>query len=158
MNRRQKGALAWLKLVKHHGIAWLFGTPTTVLECLNISFFLIWCLALAGTGIEVLPMYDGFLRIKMVNIKPQATILFGIAAIANMAGAYLKTRGSVAIQAFALQLSGILWLALASNIAVNYPPLHIGALTYSVFGLFCMITGRYLSVLYHAQEWLDGTN
>lgn len=127
---------------------WLFGTPTTILEAINVAYLIVWAVAILDDDLAALPMYAGFFGDRAVNVNDKAALLFGAAAAFNVLGMVRRRRaddkGAIAVQGFALQLSALLWLAVALNFFASYPPLHIGVMTYGVFAFFCWVAGRYL--------------
>lgn len=126
---------------------WLFGTPTTVLEAINVLYLMIWGVAILNDDLASMPFYAGFLGEKAVHVNDKAAVLFFIAAVFSLVGMSRGTRKSsksaAALQGFALQLSAILWLAVSLNFLAHYPPLHIAVLTYGVWALMCWVAGRY---------------
>lgn len=138
----------WVRSVRARFYRWLFGTPTTVLEVINISYLLIWATAILDDNLATMPFYAGFLGDRAAYVNDKASLLFMMAAILNIVGLIRGGRehdkGAVAIQGFALQLSALLWLAVSLNFLASYPPLHIAVLTYGVMAFFCWVTGRYL--------------
>lgn len=140
--------LFWLHSVQVRFYRWLFGTPTTVLEAINICYLLIWATAILDDDLASLPFYAGFLGGRAAHVNDKASLLFFAAAALNVAGLVRGRRkedqGAAAIQGFALQLSALLWLAVSLNFFASYPPLHITVLTYGVLAFFCWVSGRYL--------------
>ena len=134
-------------LVKARFYKWLFGTPTTILEAINAAYLAIWASAILNDDLAALPFYAGFLGKRAVYVNDKAALLFAAAASINIIGMVRQRReadkGAVALQGFALQLSALLWLAVALNFLASYPPLHIGVMTYSVFAFFCWSAGRF---------------
>ena len=127
---------------------WLFGTPTTILEVVNTCYLLIWAVAILDDDLAALPFYAGFLGDRAPHVNDKASLLFLGTAALNVAGLVRGGRkedqGAAAIQGFALQLSALLWLAVALNFFASYPPLHITVLTYGVLAFFCWVSGRYM--------------
>lgn len=48
------------KVKKQHFMNWLFGTPTQVLEVINVFYLLAWGVALLDDQILAKPTYTGF--------------------------------------------------------------------------------------------------
>ena len=127
---------------------WLFGTPTTILEAINVAYLLVWAIGILDDDLASLPMYAGFFGDRAVHVNDKAALLFGAAALLNVLGIVrrrcLADKGAIAVQGFALQLSALLWLAVSLNFFASYPPLHIGVMTYGVFSFMCWSAGRYM--------------
>lgn len=127
---------------------WLFGTPTTILEAINVAYLVVWALAILDDDLAALPMYAGFLGDRAVHVNDKAALLFGAAAALNVLSLVRRLcaadKGALAIHGFSLQLSALLWLAVSLNFLASYPPLHVGVMTYGVFSLMCWVAGRYM--------------
>lgn len=134
-----------LAVAKWRFYRWLFGTPTAILEVINVAYLLIWAVAILDDDLAALPMYAGFLGDRAVHVNDKAALLFAAAAALNIAGLVRRGRrqdkGAMAIQGFALQFSALLWLVVSVNFFASYPPLHIGELTYGVLAVLCWATG-----------------
>lgn len=150
MNQRIRAipAVHYVLAVRKRFYKWLFGTPTTILETINVAYLIAWAIAVLDDDLAALPMYAGFLGDRAVAVNDRAALLFGAAAAFNVLGMVRRRRaedkGAIAVQGFALQLSALLWLAVALNFLASYPPLHIGVMTYGVFAFFCWAAGRYM--------------
>ena len=136
-----------VSIAKARFYKWLFGTPTTILEAINVAYLTIWACAILNDDLAELPFYAGYLGRRAVHVNDKAALLFGAAAAINIIGMVRQRReadkGAIALQGFALQLSALLWLAVALNFFASYPPLHIGVMTYSTFAFFCWAAGRF---------------
>lgn len=124
---------------------WLFGTPTQVLEVINVSFLVSWAIALWDDRLIGLPMYVGVARIATHTWANEAlSMVFLLAAVFAVAGWVHKGCRSDALSGFALQIGAVMWAAVSLNYWASYPPINTGQLTYGFTGLFCWISGSYL--------------
>lgn len=124
---------------------WLHGTPTQVLEVINVSFLLSWALALWDDRLIGLPMYIGLASIATHPWANEAmSIVFAVAATFAISGWLHKGCRADALSGFALQIGAVMWAAVSLNYWASYPPINTGQLTYGVTSLFCWISGSYL--------------
>ena len=125
--------------------AWLFGTPTTVLEAMNALMLLSWAGALLDDRIFTLPVYVGLAKLAHISWANEAlAALFLIAAAFAGVGAVADGPRSDKLAGYALQLGAVLWLCVAANFLASYPPLNTGVLVYGIIGAFCWVSGSYL--------------
>lgn len=132
------------KVKKQHFMNWLFGTPTQVLEVINVFYLLAWGVALLDDQILAKPTYTGFLPPSVVDFSSWGSVLFFMAAAFAMVGARRRDLKHDRLSGYALKFSSFLWFVVALNFMASYPPLNTGALTYAIFSLFCWLTGHEL--------------
>ena len=124
---------------------WLHGTPTQVLEVINVSFLLAWAIALWDDRLIGLPTYVGLAKFATHSWANEAlSIMFVLAASFGIAGWLHKGCRADALSGFALQLGAVMWAAVSLNYWASYPPVNTGLLTYGVTSLFCWMSGSYL--------------
>ena len=124
---------------------WLFGTPTTVLEALNVTLLLSWAFALIDDRLVTLPMYVGLQKLAIYPWANEAlAFLFLAAATFAAVGAVADGPRSDKLAGYALQLGAVLWLCVAVNFLASYPPLNTGVLVYGCVAVFCWLAGSYL--------------
>ena len=125
--------------------AWLFGTPTTVLEAMNTLMLLSWAGALLDDRLFTLPVYVGLDKLAHIGWANEAlAALFLIAAAFAGVGAVAEGQRSDRLAGYALQLGAVLWLCVAANFLASFPPLNTGVLMYGVLGVFCWVSGSFL--------------
>lgn len=124
--------------------AWLFGTPTSVLEWLNTAFLLAWAITLLDDALLQLPLYSaiGIARFAWAN-EALSAIFFASAVFATI-GALRRDRRADKLSGYGLQLGAVLWSAVALNFVAAYPPLSTGVAVYAILAFFCWTAGGYL--------------
>lgn len=126
--------------------AWLFGTPTTMVEAINAGFLLTWALTLLDDRLVALPMYAGLAHLtqpRWANICLAA--VFAVAFLFSLVGWMHKRRwGGEIAGGFAMLLGGVLWCVVAANFWALYPPVNPGVMTYALLAVFCWICGGHL--------------
>lgn len=134
----------WLDL-RARAARWLFGTPTSVLEVLNASLLLVWAGAVLDDRLIALPFYSTAFRLytstwanELVSSVFFIAFLYAIVGIRRSGGRYDVLSG------YALQLSALLWVAVAANFLGAYPPLNTEVLAYSGLAMMCWVSGCHL--------------
>lgn len=124
---------------------WLFGTPTTVLEVLNATLLLVWAGALQDDRMVALPFYATAFQLYTASWTNEAVgavffgaFVFAMAGIRRHGGRYDVLAG------YALQLSALLWVAVAANFLGVFPPLNTEVLAYAGLALMCWVCGCHL--------------
>ena len=134
----------WLAL-RARAAKWLFGTPTTVLEVLNAGLLLIWAVALQDDALVTLPFYSAAFRVYSASwVNEAVSCVFFAAFIFACVGAYRSGRRADMLSGYALQLSSLLWVAVAINFLGAYPPLNTEVLAYGLQGVICWTCGCHL--------------
>lgn len=124
--------------------AWLFGTPTTAIECLNAALLLAWSLALLDDDLLTLPLYSHLRLVENTWSNEILAVLFALAAVFAAVGALRSDSGSDKLSGFGLQLGAVLWVAVSVNFIASYPPINTGVATYAVLAFFCWCAGGLL--------------
>ena len=134
----------WLAL-RARAAKWLFGTPTTVLEVLNAGLLLVWALAVLSDTMIALPLYSTAFRLYTSSYANEAvSAVFFAAFVFAAVGAYRNGRRADMLSGYALQLSALLWTAVAANFLGAYPPLNTEVLAYGVLAIICWTCGCHL--------------
>ena len=124
---------------------WLFGTPTTVLEVLNAGMLLVWALAVLSDTMIALPFYSTAFRLYGSSYANEAvSAVFFSAFIFAAVGAYRNGMRADMLSGYAMQLSALLWTAVAANFLGADPPLNTEVLAYSWLALVCWTSGCHL--------------
>lgn len=136
--------IVWVAM-RNRFYRWFFGTPTQVLEMLNVAYLLLWGVAMWDDRLLQIPLYAGFLAGRYAALTNEAlSVLFFMASLFAATGARRSSPRHVRLSGYALQLSSLLWLCVAANFYASYPPLNTGVLAYSVMALFCWLAGNEL--------------
>lgn len=120
---------------------WLFGTPTQILETINIMYLLGWSVALIDKRLLAKPIYAGALPNNAFEFSQYGAVFFIVAAIFASIGVRKRDPHHDRVSGYALQLSSFLWFVISINFMASYPPLNTGVITYFIFALFCWLTG-----------------
>ena len=124
--------------------AWMFGTPTMIIQVLNTAFLLTWGALLLNETLLEIPLYAGYLGAKATEIHGFLSGVFFVAAFFALVGFVCKSYRGDMFSGFALQLGAVLWLCVAMNYHASYPPMRPGLLTYGFFALMCQMAGTRL--------------
>lgn len=125
--------------------AWLFGTPTKLLEAMNALMLLSWAVALWDDRLVTLPSYVGIARIASRSWANELlALVFLCAAAFALAGALHKGCRADKLSGYALTLGALMWFCVSLNYVASYPPINTGVLTYGITSVFCWLSGSYL--------------
>ena len=131
--------------------AWLFGTGTRVVECLNLTLLLIMsAVFLIDSSMLRLANYRGFELLFGDYVHEWMAVILGLLAVLSALGIALTADRPRRLGGFALLVSGSLWFAMAAGFGYGYPPLTTGMVVYPVLGLFCWLCGQH--VMYLSEE------
>lgn len=134
----------WLA-VRSRCARWLYGTPTKLLEVLNALMLLTWAGAILDDRMIALPFYSTVFQLYSFGwVNEAVSAVFFTAFIFAVAGAARRERRADVLSGYALQLSSLLWVAVAANFLGAYPPLNTEVLAYAILALLCWMSGCHL--------------
>lgn len=132
------------KRKKKRFLDWLFGTPTQVLEALNVLYLLGWSIALLDERLLATTTHRGVLAPSVFDFHWGASIFFLTAAVFAAIGARVRDVRHDRLSGYALKLSSLLWAIISINFIASFPPTNTGSFTYGFFSLICWLTGNEL--------------
>lgn len=144
----------FLKTKKSQFMFFMFGTPTTLLECLNLGYLATWIYSLKSDRIESIIIFGASINAPFLVINPKTIWLFGIALVITLIGLVHTKRGSIVIRSLGLTLSSVIWIAIALNVNASYEKIHMSVFTYSILGGLSSLAGYYMYKYYRLANVL----